>query len=779
MAGIFIPFLQYNQDLTRSMSGLCQVFPSRHVALTLTTSGLSNIQTWMKDADNECIKLTADVPTPAAIDYGKVRDVLYQAIYKQTNYKAVEPNANAEDSPSMGDINFLSHEVLNGWLYNDIYVHVTPEQGMKYIRLQPSGHEESAVHTGFEFNVENNTYAQYNSNRTKMKFNAVVLYYNLHMIDPQSKTADTQVVVLDMPLGIYVPEEAVTIKINSAALFGQGTSWSTRICSRLANAETLAIKNDGKAAEYGTLTKVLSEFGNISEVMKNILHRREVINNIKTGDVASTSSLALSPEDIKAYLEEFRQKHAVNVPYIKDNHWFVNGRDLGTVAEHANWVEAFEEWFADPDNQARIKGDKGDTGATGPTGPQGPIGPVGPTGAQGPIGVPGDPFTYDDFTAEQLAALKGPQGDKGDKGDKGDPGAAGMAGAKGDRGEPGASGSQGAQGPEGPPGPEGPQGPEGPPGPQGPKGDKGDTPKINFYGYTNSALNTDGSIFTPTSQSDSTAGLKPRGEPTLQLSAMNADAQHQFIWRYTDNTWVLQDWFYVSLEEQIVAGLSTTNVEASLSYGAIVIKSDAIWAVFSTTSNPASVGGTSGGGGTGWTFDGAAAPTESKIGKQGIAIKPAKIYNAMTHQVEDNSKVFIVSLERWDESTQQLQLTTVDAWAQIFEHIKAPDTGFDWQKLKNYFNGSLPAMPFVIQFPNAVFTIQDVHNFAADDNGLTAIQLNGSLSIINGGQSYLQGSHANINKYRVDMGLTINLGSTVSLQADFKRISVTELPYAN
>lgn len=42
------------------------------------------------------------------------------------------------------------------------------------------------------------------------------------------------------------------------------------------------------------------------------------------------------------------------------------------------------------------------------------------------IGPKGDPFTYEDFTEEQLAALKGPKGDpgeKGEKGEKGDPGA--------------------------------------------------------------------------------------------------------------------------------------------------------------------------------------------------------------------------------------------------------------------------------------------------------------------------------------------------------------------
>lgn len=84
---------------------------------------------------------------------------------------------------------------------------------------------------------------------------------------------------------------------------------------------------------------------------------------------------------------------------------------------------------------------KGDTGATGP---QGPKGDTGATGAQGPQG---EAFTYEDFTAEQLAALTGPQGPKGDtgpqgpQGEKGDTGATGPQGPKGDKGDPGESGA--------------------------------------------------------------------------------------------------------------------------------------------------------------------------------------------------------------------------------------------------------------------------------------------------------------------------------------------------
>lgn len=70
-----------------------------------------------------------------------------------------------------------------------------------------------------------------------------------------------------------------------------------------------------------------------------------------------------------------------------------------------------------------IQGPKGDTGDQGPKGDPGEQGPQGEQGIQGPKGDPGDPFTYDMFTAEQLAALKGEKGEKGDTGPQGEPGA--------------------------------------------------------------------------------------------------------------------------------------------------------------------------------------------------------------------------------------------------------------------------------------------------------------------------------------------------------------------
>lgn len=126
--------------------------------------------------------------------------------------------------------------------------------------------------------------------------------------------------------------------------------------------------------------------------------------------------------------------------------------------------------FDGPQGPAGPKGDTGDTGPQGiqgPAGPQGETGATGPqgtagaTGPQGPKGDKGDAFTYSDFTAEQLAALKGEKGDTGAQGPKGDTGGIGPQGPKGEKGDTGPRGPQGEQGPQGDKGPKGDTGPTG------------------------------------------------------------------------------------------------------------------------------------------------------------------------------------------------------------------------------------------------------------------------------------------------------------------------------
>ena len=91
---------------------------------------------------------------------------------------------------------------------------------------------------------------------------------------------------------------------------------------------------------------------------------------------------------------------------------------------------------------------QGKTGETGPAGERGEAftyedfteeqlealrGPAGERGETGPAGEQGEPFTYADFTAEQLEALRGPQGRQGERGLRG------YTGEQGEKGEDGYS----------------------------------------------------------------------------------------------------------------------------------------------------------------------------------------------------------------------------------------------------------------------------------------------------------------------------------------------------
>ena len=97
---------------------------------------------------------------------------------------------------------------------------------------------------------------------------------------------------------------------------------------------------------------------------------------------------------------------------------------------------------------------------------------VGDTGEKGDTG---DAFTYEDFTPEQLAGLKGETGDTGPAGPKGDTGDKGETGAKGDKGDTGETGATGEKGDTGPKGDTGNTGATGDTGPAGATGDTGAT----------------------------------------------------------------------------------------------------------------------------------------------------------------------------------------------------------------------------------------------------------------------------------------------------------------
>ena len=199
-------------------------------------------------------------------------------------------------------------------------------------------------------------------------------------------------------------------------------------------------------------------------------------------------------------------------------------------------------------------------------------GPKGDPGPKGEPGKDGKPFTYDMFTAEQLAALKGPKGDVGLPGPKGEPfkfsdftqdqlnALKGPKGDPGPRGEPGRNGLNGEQGVQGPPGKDGKpftydmftaaqlaalKGPKGDPGPPGTGGsvDLSAYP-TKEYCDTTYATKTNLSDYVKTSAASNTfvsrifADNNYAAKSTLNSYMTTAAANNAFVSRvFADNTY--------------------------------------------------------------------------------------------------------------------------------------------------------------------------------------------------------------------------------------------------
>ena len=175
-----------------------------------------------------------------------------------------------------------------------------------------------------------------------------------------------------------------------------------------------------------------------------------------TGDTGATGAGVTIKGSYNSY-EELINEHPIG---SEGDSYLVNGSLYvwnGTAWENVGNIKGEKGDKGETGQQ----GDKGDTGDTGSSGfspivnvdhSTGQIvittedgsatisfdelkGDTGPQGVKGDTGNTGDAFTFDDFTPEQLASLKGATGNTGATGSKGDKGDKGDTGAKGDTGQ--------------------------------------------------------------------------------------------------------------------------------------------------------------------------------------------------------------------------------------------------------------------------------------------------------------------------------------------------------
>lgn len=183
----------------------------------------------------------------------------------------------------------------------------------------------------------------------------------------------------------------------------------------------------------------------------------------------SEENVYLKPSPV----DSIRIKDSVENIKVKDNMQLVKLQ--GPKGEPGKDGKPFTYDMFTAEQLASLKGPKGDVGLPGPKGEPGTPGERGADGERGLQGPKGEPFKFSDFTQDQLNALKGPKGDPGP------------------RGEPGRNGLNGEQGVQGPPGKDGKpftydmftaaqlaalKGPKGDPGPPGTGAN------IDLSGYT-------------------------------------------------------------------------------------------------------------------------------------------------------------------------------------------------------------------------------------------------------------------------------------------------------
>lgn len=299
--GTFITLSQYLEDLTRynSEGESYQISPSSYKCFNCNFVGLTDEDILQKIKEFED-QIIAEKQSEGGYNYTTFKG-------KFNDHFTFLP-----EKPVYGDdIDIKSHNLHNGIGYTEIYCHI-PEN---LIINEPEKFEE----------IEGDS----------ITFNAIVVYYDV--IDLQPENIET--IVEKIPMGIYftgriangVMSNSVTkhnFTSNSTSnSTSSGSSYGLKICSRYVLGQEAQI-NFSSDVEYDNLSYVLSKMSETQESIQRVVETM-VTNN----------------EQYKSLLSIFKNSRT-NVPYIKkvnvldqngilreENHWFVNGKDLGVTVQ--------------------------------------------------------------------------------------------------------------------------------------------------------------------------------------------------------------------------------------------------------------------------------------------------------------------------------------------------------------------------------------------------------------------------------------------------------------
>lgn len=306
MAGTFYPIKQYYNDLAKSMNGLSQVYPSRFIAIP-NNNGYENCVTYIDSIIEKTVNSTD-------IDYAELRKNTIEGLLgKDFNEGYV------------GDINFLSYDGSQGTISSEVYIEATYEMSEYdyFITVDEPADKDIFVITkkaqttnetsqNDDIKIDTDIPTAIADEGTEYSIEAIIIFYNMYQVDPETGK-QTNVIVKDMPMGVYVPDEKAVVKFSSEA-YGGG-SWVARLSTALSDGTEPKIETtpaEVSEAIIESTSRLLTSFGKACEsILKTHSEEKAAYDNI---------SAAID-----------RIKGLKNTPYIKDGAWYVNGKYQGNV----------------------------------------------------------------------------------------------------------------------------------------------------------------------------------------------------------------------------------------------------------------------------------------------------------------------------------------------------------------------------------------------------------------------------------------------------------------
>ena len=361
--GTFLTFSQYAEDVTKQHSvSNYRVVPSKFYACNIDYANFDNKTLpilFQNKFENACAYLKNTYPdwnptTSKTLFWNAIRDLIIGNEVK--NGKGDLTGKYSSSIVYVGDINIQSYSNKDNIGYNEIYCYI-PNSGKKckvefektensnyvsyndeYICGYSENDETISGVMGLKVRECSQVDKIYDSviyytddlflmsdiketNDDLFSFNTIIVTYN---IDSDGEE------LYDIPLGIYFTgttidgggmTNSVTKFVSNNDIYGAGTSYGLRICSRFTIApNSTSIKSEvdflkGDDAEYAAFSQAMSQMAESQIKMDEVI---EKINDYNVGMKNHIMSLTSSN---------------INVPYILEvngkPYWFINGKNTG------------------------------------------------------------------------------------------------------------------------------------------------------------------------------------------------------------------------------------------------------------------------------------------------------------------------------------------------------------------------------------------------------------------------------------------------------------------